>query len=534
MEPVWNAVRPLCADSEPESRTRLTRGAAVSRSARRSVDSPWGRRAHREPGRQFVGGEFLPADHAGPARRVDSGDQRVHWHRPFPPSATAERSGAPIADRWPGESGLGNFAFDADGPGGSDAVTETTGDAADTTEPYRLLLARGALFVTGLQLANVLVVLPFIAAEYDLLWVAGLLYAAYSVGVVAGNALSPFALHRARHHKHFLSAATTAVMAALVVLSGISARTGTLVAAVFLAASLAMGVTAGLSKVAFSELIADKLAQQRRSDLVLTQGALGAVAAIAITLLLVPYLARRDPQNSQLDLLWMGAACFVAAAVLTVFVGPVATGVRAERVNFTDTYREGLRAARARPWFRRYAALMVLFVPVSLGTSFYSVHASVNHAGSAGSLHVLVISSSTGLVLGALFWRWITRRAGVRAMLVISALLGSAAALICVVIEYRQEWNHVWIYAVVFVLATVANQAIFSAGLIWVSAHAGDESRATLLGFGALLVAVASSVVGVALGALAQNSAIIGPLLALLALNTLAGAAATLVAPRRE
>lgn len=227
----------------------------------------------------------------------------------------------------------------------------------------------------------------------------------------------------------------------------------------------------------------------------------------------------------------MGAACFAGAAVLAMFIGPVTSGVRHDRVTFGDTYQQGLAAARSQPWFRRYATTMLLFVPVSLGTPFYSVHASVNHAGSAGSSHVLVISSSTGLVMGALFWRWVSQRMGVRAMFLISALLGSTAALICVVIEYRQEWNHVCIYAIVFVLATVANQAIFSAGLIWISALADDQHRATLLGFGALLIAVESSLLGVALGALAQNAAIIGPLLAVLALNLVAAVAAVRLAP---
>ncbi len=412
-------------------------------------------------------------------------------------------------------------------------MTDTTGESPSSAKHYRLLLSQGALFATGLQLANVSVVLPFIATEYDLLWVAGLLYAASNVGIVVGNSLSPYALQRARYNKHHFSAATTVVMAALVALSGVSARTGVAVAGVFLAAATAIGVASGLSKVAFSELISDKLPQRRRSDLVLNQGALGAVAAVLITVLLVPYLAQREPQNSQLDLLWMGSACFVGAAVLTTFVGPVTSGVGKGSLSFVETYRQGLATARSQRWFRRYAALMVVFVPVSLGTPFYSVHASVNHAGSAGSLHVLVISASTGLVAGALFWRAVTRRVGVRAMLVISAALGSAAALICVIIEYRQEWNHVWIYAVVFVLATVANQAIFNAGLIWINAYAADEHRANLLGFGAMAAAAMSSVLGAALGVLAQNAAIVGLLLVVLILNLLPGAAALWLAPRR-
>ena len=398
---------------------------------------------------------------------------------------------------------------------------------------YGVLLAQGTVYITGLQLANVSVVLPFIAAEYNLLWVAGLLYAAYSVGIVVGNSVSPYVLRRAQHDKHVLIAGSTAIMAAFVLVSGLSARSGFLVAGVFLTASLAVGTVSGISKVAFSELISSKLSQTASRDLTLTQGALGAVAAIMTTLLLVPYLARRDPQNSQLDLLWVGAACFAAAAVLAMFVGRVPTGVRHDAVTFGDTYREGLAVARAQSWFRRYAAIMVLFVPVSLGTSFYSVHASINHAGSAGSLHVLVISSSSGLIVGAVFWRMVSRL-GIRAMLAISALLGATAALICVVIEYRQEWNHVWIYAIVFVVATVANQAVFTAGLMWVSANSTDQHRATLLGFGALLIAIESSLLGAALGVLAQSAAIIGPLLALLALNLAAAVAAVLLAPKGD
>lgn len=57
-------------------------------------------------------------------------------------------------------------------------------------------------------------------------------------------------------------------------------------------------------------------------------------------------------------------------------------------------------------------------------------------------------------------------------MLINSALLGSAAAAICVVMEYRDDLNHIWIYGIVFILATMANQAIFSASLAWIGAFA--------------------------------------------------------------
>ncbi|EHB56436.1 putative integral membrane protein [Mycolicibacterium rhodesiae JS60] len=398
---------------------------------------------------------------------------------------------------------------------------------------YRTLLTQGTLYTTGTQLANVSVVLPFICAQEGYYWAAGLLYPAYCIGIVGGNSLSPYVLARARHLKHLVIATTTLMMAALVVISAFSAWTKLFIAGIFLAVSLATGVVGGVSKVAFSEVVSSKLDDHRRSDLVLTQGAIGAILAIGTTLVLLPFLAQRDPAHSHLDLLWLGSSGLLAAAIAAVFIGPVQASATS-RVTFRETYSDGVRAAKSQSWFRRYVVIQLLFVPVSLGTSFYSIHASVNHSDSAGSLHVLVISSSIGMVAGSLFWRFVSRTLGVRGMLINSALLGSAAAAVCVTMEYRNDLNHIWIYGIVFILATMAYQAIFSAGLAWVGAFAAEQHRATLLGFGSLVIAVESSLLGAALGAVAQNAAVAGPILTLLGLNIVAGAAAVWVAPSNE
>lgn len=112
--------------------------------------------------------------------------------------------------------------------------------------------------------------------------------------------------------------------------------------------------------------------------------------------------------------------------------------------------------------------------------------------------------------------------------------MGSTAALICVAIEYLREWHEIFIYGIVFFLATVANQAIFSSTLSWLGAYTPEQHRATLIGFGALLVAVESTLLGAALGAAAQRSAVIGPIITILGLNAIAAAAAFLVVPKRE
>ena len=69
-----------------------------------------------------------------------------------------------------------------------DSILMVADGAADERGPYRVFLAQGTLYLTGMQLANVTVVLPLIAAEYNLLWVAGLVYAASAVA-------SPWATH---------------------------------------------------------------------------------------------------------------------------------------------------------------------------------------------------------------------------------------------------------------------------------------------------------------------------------------------------
>jgi hypothetical protein len=103
-----------------------------------------------------------------------------------------------------------------------------------------------------------------------------------------------------------------------------------------------------------------------------------------------------------------------------------------------------------------------------------------------------------------------------------------------VAIEYLHEWREIFIYGIVFFLATVANQAIFTSTLSWLGAFAPEQHRATLIGFGALLVAVESTLLGAALGAVAQGAAVIGPIITILGLNAIAAAAALYVVPKRE
>jgi predicted MFS family arabinose efflux permease len=398
---------------------------------------------------------------------------------------------------------------------------------------YGILLTQGTFYTTGLQLANVGVVLPFICAQQGIFWAAALLYPAYSIGVIVGNSISPVILEWSRHLKHLVISATALTMAALILCNAIAATAEVGIAMVFLATSLATGITNGLSKVAYSEVLSSKLTEMRRGDLILIQGATGAAVTIASTLLLIPVIDRSDPVSSHVDLLWLGAAGMAAAGIAAVFVGPVRP--RAGRVarRLRDTYREGMIVARTERWFRGYAVTQLMFVPISLGSTFYSIHAAAQHGNKPGSLHILVIASGVGLIVGSFLWRAVYRsRFGIRAMLVVSALISCAAAVMCILAEVYDAWSHPWVHAIVILLATVANQAILAASISWINIFAADHHRATLMGFAAVLVGVEMSVLGAVFGGIAQQTSAIWPVTIILVLNA-AAVVAALRAPTR-
>jgi hypothetical protein len=161
-----------------------------------------------------------------------------------------------------------------------------------------------------------------------------------------------------------------------------------------------------------------------------------------------------------------------------------------------DDYREGVTVVRTRSWYRLFLTTQIVFVPIGLSMTFFSLRAAMAHADRAGSLHVLVISSAAGLLAGSFLWRRVFGRCGVRGLLVMSGALSTAAALVCLANEVIPDREQLWVHSVVFFLATLANAAIGAATVSWISAFATENRRAMLISFAAALAAVVSAVLG--------------------------------------
>ncbi|BBX98005.1 hypothetical protein [Mycobacterium lacus] len=395
-------------------------------------------------------------------------------------------------------------------------------EAAARKQPFGQLLTQGTLYTAGTQLSNGAVVLPFICAHERIAWAAALLFPAYSIGSIVGNSASPAILQRVGRLRHLLLAASAATTATLYFLLAIIPWSGVHMGTVFLLTSAAGGVVVAVASVAYADMISNKLSASRRGELLLAQGAIGSVLATGVILLAVPVLARGDEVAYHRDLLWLGATGLAASAIAAVFVGPVRSVSVTTRMRLRDTYRQGFAVARSQPWFRRYAVTYLLFLPVSMGTTFYSLRT----ARQGGTLHVLVVLSSVGLVIGSALWRKVYRLHGVRGMLLGSALLSAAAAALSIVAEWCGQWFHTWAYGTVFSLATVSAQAVFAAAISWISVSAPEQHRGTLIGFGSTLVAIESAVLGAGFGAIAQIHTTSWPVVVMLVLAVVAGLAA--------
>jgi MFS family permease len=391
------------------------------------------------------------------------------------------------------------------------------------------LLSQGTCYTAGMQLSNGAVVLPLICAHQGLTWAAALLFPAFSVGDIVGNSLSPMVLQRVGQMRHLLLAAIAASVGALTLCDALIPWKGGMTAAVFLLTCAMVGVLLGISGVAYPDMISSKLSAGRRGELLLFQGAIGSVLATVITLFVVPALAHGNEMTYRRDLLWLGAAGLGVSAIAALFVGPVQTTATATRMSMRDTYRQGLSIARSQPWFRRYVIACLLFAPVTLGTTFYALRT----AHQSGSLHVLVILSSIGLVFGSPLWRKVYRLFGVRGMMLGSSLLSTAAAALTIVAEASGQWTHIWAFGTVFLLATVAGQAVYAAAISWISVVAAESHRGTLIAFSSTLVAVESAVLAAVLGNIAQSHSTIWPDVVVLVLAVGAGVA-SLGAPASE
>ncbi|MCV7302305.1 MFS transporter [Mycobacterium barrassiae] len=386
---------------------------------------------------------------------------------------------------------------------------------------YQALMGFGAFYFMGAQLGSVLAVLPFLMASEGMSRAAGLVVPSFSVGFVVGNALSPLAVKWSGRHQNMIIAVASATIAVLTVFVAVAALYNTLVVFAFLSSSVLIGGAMGVANNAYAGIISRALTETRRNDLVLNQQALGAILTVIGTLGLIPLLPHRDAADGHLDVLWLSAAAMGIAFVAAMMVGPSTSPTVGVTRRMIEDFREGIAVVRETRWYRVFLAAQLVFVPILVSETFFSLRTALAHVDTAESLHLIVISSAAGLVAGSFVWRRVFGRFGVRGILMSSAIVGGVATVVCAANELVTTEPRLWAYGVVFFLVVLANAAVAAGMVSWISAYAAEEERAVLISFAATLVAVATGILGAVFGQLALVTAI-WPVLIILVLCALA------------
>jgi hypothetical protein len=405
------------------------------------------------------------------------------------------------------------------------------------TEPPRrnfpLLLAQGSAYSLAGQLASTSIVLPFLCAALGgSLLVAGLLVPLNTLGTLVGYTLGP-ALLASRLPSRVvvgLTAMTTAVL--LLVLAGVSTLLpgrGAAVSLTFVAVAIGAGLASGAGTIAWTDVLARGIARPRHSTLILSQAAIGGALASAVAVVSAWVFSSRTPIVGHIALEWFAVGFLVLSGACAMLVALDRGVSTAGHPSLAATVRAGVAATRRYPWLRGYLVHQVMFLSVSLATTFYSIRVAALHGSVPGSLAVIIAVTSTALVAGALLWKGVLTRRGYRGMLVGGTLCGAAAAGGAVLVEGLSLVGSPVVHAVLMLLATLAADAVSVSKSAYLVAHAPPDELPQLSAFSQLTIGLSSAVLAAALATVAQLHGTVWPVGILLVLNIVAVVGATRV-----
>ena len=407
-------------------------------------------------------------------------------------------------------------------------------DASTFRPPRRnfpLLLAQGGSYGLAGKLASTNIVLPFLCAALGgSLIVAGLLVPLGIIGTLVGYTLGPNMLASRLPSRTVMALATLGTAALLFALAtiGLLFRDSTFTVNVtFLGISLRTGLLSGIGTIAFTNVLASAVQRERRRRLLFTQAALGGLLASVVAIVSTWMFAGRDPIVSHIALEWIAGAFLVVSAGCSLLIGVEHVPTKAvARRGLVATLRGGAQAARRYPWLREYLTQQILFLSVTLGTTFFSIRVAALHGSVPGSLAVIIAVTSLALVIGAVLWERVLTRRGFRGMLIGGTMCSALAAAGAVSVERLGLVGSPFVHAIFILLATLANDAVSVAKSAFLVENARPEELSEVSAFTQLIIGVASAVLAVAIAALAQVHGTVWPPMILLGLNVLAVGAA--------
>lgn len=394
-----------------------------------------------------------------------------------------------------------------------------------------LIITQSGFYRTALQLGNVPIVLPFVVAELHAeLWIAALIFPAFTAGGAIGNVLAPAALAAVPRRRRLVT-----IVSCLAVLAGVNALCATIgngnfAGILFVVNVILIGAVSAFSFVAFADLVAAMPSGTTRAHILLTEAGVGA-ALTAMATVALSFVHHEDQLTNNVRLLWTAtAAMAISGLVCLALPHRIIPRVhRAPRLN--KLMHVGWVTVRTSSWYRRYLLVQVLFGSVILGCAFYSIRVAATPGDEHDNVVVVVLFVCVGLLGAIRLWNRIRERFGLIGLFVGSALISIAAAVVAIAFQVAGSWPNIVAIGLVIALASIANQSVFTAGQLWIAHYADPALRISLISFGQLVISAGLIGLSSVLCLIAQVHDAWWPVAIVLLLNVMAGYSAKRLAP---
>lgn len=373
-------------------------------------------------------------------------------------------------------------------------------------------------FAVANQLTAAAVVLPFICIAFGgSAFVAALIYPTFIAANLLGVVVAPRVLG--------LRSAPRSLALILALIATVFAMTGVGIMFVdqawlnaLLVVAAVVGLLSGIASIAVVEVMSSSLASSEKAAISVVQSSGGAVLTLAITVVLGTFFLDPNARDAHIALLWIGITAMVVAALalLPIRLTESEPAVKRSPVGILTALRA--RPDRKYPWVREFLITQVLFLSISLGTSFYSVHGATLHGQESEALHQIVAVTAVGSLLFTALWTLSRHRATIRGLLLTAAILGVASAVVALIADYGDAQALPILSGAVITLAAAGGAATSSTRSTWMYQNLGQEDDIEVIVFCQLVLGVTATGVGLVFGLLAQLETV-APVWAMLILS---------------
>lgn len=360
--------------------------------------------------------------------------------------------------------------------------------ATNTTDPARrnvpVIAGQSILSQVAWTLGSPSVVLPFLAISLEL----PMFLAAALVSIrMSGSMISDLVLARpiaAQVRKKRGIALTEIGLGGCLLMALAIAATGsvTLTAIAFVAAFFLIGLIEESQSLMLSDLFGDHLKSKSRMIIRYLQLGAGGLCAIGLVLL-IHEITKEYPPFSRHSAVIAASVSFFLFSALCILGMAESAREKPEDGNIMIAGRQSLRSIVSGivemfeySWFRRYMAMRLPLVVVSLSVPFFALIAAEAHHTSAKGLTAMIISSASGYLVSAPLWQLVNMKSH-RAVMVSGNLMVAATGIVLLAFHYAHIDHEVHLHAIALFVVSVATTGISSARKLYFLDIAPKEQR---------------------------------------------------------